>query len=149
MTSFEESSGGGSTGEQNSQGTVVVPIPEDVDWTWCNMLAEAYGRGDFRICLKTASYMRLQLPMRDKHKRYDSYGCLSDDGELTEIEGLLVGTKMIPEFTDGGDYIPHAVLVDVEQYQSPFWIADNPEQEFLVPLDMTDDELILYPDRLY
>lgn len=147
MASFEETSGVGLSGEQNRQGSIEIPIPEEPDESWCSMLAAAYGNGTYRTTIKTASYLRQKFPAYgNRHKRYENFSCETPNGKLGKIDGLLLGVKMIPEFDDGGSYIPHVVLVYAEQEFVPFWIADHPDQEFVVPINDTGEQLVLYPD---
>ena len=146
MTSFESPGGRGLSGEQNRQEAIELPIPEDPDVAWCAIVTAAYGNGSYRTTIKTASYLRRKLPIRKKGlKCYENYSCEGPDGEPGEIEGVLVGAKMIPNFDDG-PYVPHLVLVEADQGDVPYWIADHPNQEFLIPLSDAGKELFLHPE---
>lgn len=145
MAQFGEASSGGLHGEQNKPDAIVIPLPEEPDTSWCSILTTAYGRGSYRAVIRTHSFLRLRYPVHGRLKRYENYTCRGRNGEPAEIDGLLVGIKLIPDFVDG-PYIPHAVLVDTEQQAVPFWIADHPDQEFLVPLNEVDEQLVVYPD---
>jgi hypothetical protein len=123
-----------------------IPVPEDADEAWCSMVASAYGGGKYRTIIESYYVLRSRMVPHNRIKRYLSVGCPASDGDAGRINGLIVGAEMVPELNEEGQYIPHLIMVDVEQEDTPYWIAQSPEQEFLVPLSHTD-ELVLFPDQ--
>lgn len=142
MTSFEQS---GELPGESSLTATEIPIPDEADEDWCNMVASAYGNGKYRTIVEVDYMLRCRFDPHSWIKSYERVKCPPVNGEAGRLNGLLIGTKMIPDFYDG-PYEPYLVLVDVEQEDTPYWIAQSPEQEFLVPLTQID-EIAIFPDQ--
>lgn len=123
-----------------------IPVPYEADQAWCAMITKEYG-GRFRTKIEAEWVLRdiFNPHGNSAMKSYERVECLPINGEPPKLNGLVIGAKLAPEFADG-PYRPYLTLIDVDQDESPCWIAQSSEQEFLVPLDKTD-EITIFPDH--